>query len=63
MSWEPIHRNPWGRYDAWRCSNGEVVRHCGHPTALRPYYIDGKLEEVGTFRLLKEAKAAAEALS
>jgi hypothetical protein len=41
-----------------------VVRHCGHPTALRPYYIvfDGfeRVHDLGTFRQLHEAQLRAE---
>lgn len=34
------HRGPWGRNLSWTRSDlpGLVVRHCGHPTALRPFY-------------------------
>jgi hypothetical protein len=28
---------------AWECVElpGVTIRHCGHPTALRPYYLEG----------------------
>lgn len=34
------HRGPWGRNLTWTRTDmaGLAVRHCGHPTALRPYY-------------------------
>jgi hypothetical protein len=41
--------------------NGAIVAHCGHPTALRPYYVslpNGAVIE-RKFRLLADAKAAA----
>jgi len=29
--------------DGWFCSSfpGVTIAHCGHPTALRPYYVSG----------------------
>lgn len=70
MNWHPTEfRSPNTsrfRAIAWRCNTNRrlEVRHCGHPTALRPYYIriDGKdrIEDLGTFRLLPEAQLAAE---
>lgn len=41
---------------------GYEVRHCGHPTALRPYYVllDGSIVS-DTFRHLDKAKAWTEA--
>jgi hypothetical protein len=55
------HPGPTGRNDKWTSDElpGVLVRHCGHPTALRPYYVDGRLNELGTFRLLKDAQQAA----
>jgi hypothetical protein len=52
-----------GKYDAWTCEQipGVIVRHCGHPTALRPYYIQGEgLEIPRKFPRLVEALQAAE---
>lgn len=42
MSWTAISKNPHGRNNAWVSDDmpGVVVRHCGHQTALRPYYIN-----------------------
>jgi hypothetical protein len=39
---------------------GLSVRHCGHPTALRPYYVTELLTELGAFSLLAAAMRAAE---
>jgi hypothetical protein len=40
-----------------------VIRHCGHPTALRPYYVElagrSYYAELGAFRLLPQAQLAA----
>lgn len=35
------HKGLFGRNDRWThpCLPGVTVRHCGHPTALRPYYV------------------------
>lgn len=53
-----------GRACAWECplvvGARLYVRHCGHPTALRPYYIPGF--PLGTFRRLNQAQACAEAV-
>jgi hypothetical protein len=69
MGWYPIEtREPGSRRErtlAWRCTTDSrlVVRHCGHPTANRPYWIifDGidLLDVLGTFRLLAQAQTAA----
>jgi hypothetical protein len=54
-----------GRAGEWtyRPDRRIVVRHCGHPTANRPYYILFNGEELvnvlGTFSLLAQAQAAA----
>lgn len=48
-----------GRNREWTHASGVVVRHCGHPTAIRPYFVVGQLNELGTFRLLTQAQAAA----
>ena len=59
------HRGVFGRNVAWSRADlpGVQVRHCGHPTALRPYYVTGLGEESSvfgrTFRLLSDAQAAA----
>jgi hypothetical protein len=53
--WQASH---WrlGRAVEWTHTSGAIVRHCGHPTALRPYWVIGR---PGTHRLLKDAQAAA----
>jgi hypothetical protein len=57
--WVPAMKHS-GRAWAWYHTGADMlVRHCGHPTALRPYYIDGLLAELGTFRQLRDAQAAA----
>lgn len=55
------HPGPTGRNDSWTNERfpGLVVVHCGHPTALRPYYIEGMLGSLGTFRHLADAQQAA----
>lgn len=53
----------FGRSIAWACLRfpGAVVRHCGHPTALYPYYVTGVPALHGrTFKRLKTAQAAVE---
>jgi hypothetical protein len=62
-SWHPVTRRAWAwRFDADRRL---VVRHCGHPTALRPYWVqfgdNSLLNVLGTFSLLAEAQQAAAA--
>ncbi len=58
-------KGPFGRNVAWSRTDlpGVQVRHCGHPTALRPYYVTGLGEDSSvfgrTFRLLSDAQAAA----
>lgn len=61
---------PFNRNMEWRhpCIAGIVIKHCGHPTALRPYHIllhagcllnDEDCEPIrGTFQRLAEAQAA-----
>ena len=36
------HKGPWGRNICWTCDQvfGLLIKHCGHPTASRPYYIN-----------------------
>lgn len=55
------HACAWslGRASAWVNPRepGVVVKHCGHPTALRPYYIEG-LPISRKFCTLIEAKNA-----
>lgn len=53
------HKGPWGRNIIWTCDQvcGLIIKHCGHPTALRPYYINRQPWQ--TFRTLAAAKAAA----
>lgn len=63
------HAGLFGRNKSWTCEqlSGVVVRHCGHPTAPRPYYVEGadvtgcdRLVRL-TFPRLAEAQEAAEA--
>lgn len=43
-----------GKWTGW------IVIHCGHPTAIRPYYVEGpRGEHFQAYRLLEEAKAIA----
>jgi hypothetical protein len=71
MSYSPKHsstarwvgqKGPNGRNVLWTCDKlpGRTIRHCGHPTALYPYYIL-ELPALGTFSLLSDAQAAAAA--
>ena len=59
------HRGPWGRNLTWTRDDlpGLVVRHCGHGTALYPYYIptgDNRSPADGrTYGSLAECQAAA----
>jgi len=57
------HKGPWGRNICWTCDqvSGLLIKHCGHPTASRPYYINRKPWQ--TFRTLSAAKAAAARLA
>jgi hypothetical protein len=54
-TWQATQRM-FGRNCEWTHESGAIVRHCGHPTALRPYYIIGGN---GAYRLLRDAQAAA----
>jgi hypothetical protein len=57
--WFPCER--FGtRASGWRNLRlpGVIVRHCGHPTALRPYYLMG-VNLSTKFSTLAEAQAAA----
>lgn len=56
------HQGPFGRNTAWTTPDlpGVVVRHCGHPTALWPYHVEGFEQPLGTFSRLRQAQAAAE---
>lgn len=62
-AWSPV--GPKHRAIAWTCSTDSrlVVRHCGHPTANYPYWIEiagvSQLNTLGTFRNLDPAQAAA----
>lgn len=55
-------KGPTGRNWAWVHQDPSVprVQHCGHPTALRPYYLPELLRELGAFPNLKHAQKAAE---
>lgn len=55
------HKGPLGRNYRWTSEQlpGIAVQHCGHPTALRPYFIIGsKIQR--KFSRLKDAQHAAE---
>lgn len=59
VRWVGIRRNHVGRICAWAHPELPVqVWHCGHPTALRPYYIRG-VDVDRKFRLLADAQQAA----
>lgn len=47
------------RRDCWThpAHPGVAIRHCGHPTALRPYYVEG-LPFARKFDELEHAKQA-----
>jgi hypothetical protein len=69
LSQLPRSTSDWQRHGpkcgAWYTSEAHptvVIRHCGHPTALRPYYLDG-VPTLRKFRLLEDAKAAVEAVA
>ena len=59
------HRGPWGRNLTWTRDDlpGVIVRHCGHGTALYPYYIttgENRSPEDGrTYGSLAECQTAA----
>lgn len=61
VTWQG-HAGPMGRNTRWThpAMPGVEVRHCGHPTALRPYYVTG-LESLhgDTFQRLTDAQQAA----
>jgi hypothetical protein len=72
---KPARRPGWVRLEGgvagrWLHSSGWIVRRCGHPTALWPYYAepperpDQMLIPGGrAFRLLLEAQACVEAVA
>lgn len=66
LKWECVYRNPVIQKAAtWRHWSGWIVQHCGHPTALYPWYIEtpsGQPSGAGTFRHLADAKTEAERL-
>jgi hypothetical protein len=56
------HPGPLGRNRRWTHPDlpGITVHHCGHPTALRPYYVTGHSGLEGqTFQNLVSAQEAA----
>ncbi len=67
-TWRPIESRPEGRGRrqnmAWASDAfpGVVIRHCGHPTALRPYWLDGRQVD-RKFSTLALAQAAIAALA
>ncbi len=53
-------KNPQGRNHRWHSEAlGATIFHCGHPTAISPYYTSAT---PGTFRTLQAAKDAVSAL-
>lgn len=66
-AWRAIsHRVVGGRKQnmAWTSEAfpGVVIRHCGHPTALRPYWLDGRAV-ARKFTSLTYAQAAVAAIA
>lgn len=66
----PRARGDWRRVDGGRGKGGRYacaafpgveIRHCGHATALRPYYFAG-LDTARKVHRLEDAKAAVEAV-
>ena len=55
--WKPT-KGFFGRNEKWAHESGVVVRHCGHPTANYPYFIEGDIH-CRTFSKLKDAQTAA----
>lgn len=57
------------KFATWRHRSGYLVKHCGHPTALYPWYILAPADAPDeatcgkTYQLLKDAKARAEELA
>lgn len=49
------HKGPLGKNGMWTHPNhpGTAVKHCGHPTANRPYYVYGSYY---TFAVLNQAQ-------
>lgn len=68
-SWKRVARGPirpdYLLYDG-ETFTGLAIRHCQHPTALRPYYIlglrDGETDGLGAYRLLDKTKRLAETI-
>jgi hypothetical protein len=66
-TWRPIAQASIGRSrpraTAWACDAfpGVEIHHCGHPTALRPYYLRG-LQVARKFSRLALAQAAVAAI-
>lgn len=67
MKWERYGVRPGVRYEL--TGTGWWVIHCGHPTALWPYYVESPAGEMilapsgRGFQFLKDAKATAERLA
>ena len=55
--WKSI-KGFFGKAVEWVHVSGIAIRHCGHPTALYPYYIVGD-DKRRTFRNLNAAQVAA----
>jgi hypothetical protein len=58
--WRPIRWGLFGtnRASAWQHKSGQQIGHCGHPTAIRPYWVSDWQRK---FHDLASAKAAVEA--
>lgn len=68
LSQLPRATKQWQRFGpshgpTYRCSDypGVEIKHCGHPTAHRPYYFAG-IDTIRKVRLLEDAKACVEAI-
>jgi len=64
LTWTRHPHPAWPRWATYQLYlDGQVVLQvgrCGHPSALRPYYLRGPLATTEKFRTVAQAKAAAE---
>ena len=68
--WTLIARGQRGKGGVWQHTSGWTVHHCGHPTALWPYYVAHEAKGFATvvsgtnrgFRSIVAARRAVEAL-
>lgn len=63
VTWQRHPMPPFTNYEMLNdgIPNGVWIRHCGHQTALRPYYVVAPNDDIieRKFRRLEEAKLAA----